>query len=264
MKTEINGQLMNYYVKGAEDGLPVVFIHGFPLNHHMWEPQLAALPHHFRAIAYDVRGHGDSGLSDGQFTIEFFVDDLLGLLDHLSVDRAVLCGLSMGGYIALRALERSPDRFRGLILCDTRSEADTNEGKIKRSETIAAVKSRGVPAFADNFIKLLLAPTTLENNPVVVKQVRDMITANHPLGICGTLLALASRTDTTPALAAMNLPTLILVGEHDVLTPPDNARTMQSHLPQAELHVIPAAGHMSNLENPTDFNEKLLEFLEKL
>ncbi len=264
MKAEINGQSLNYSVKGAEDGLPVVFIHGFPLNHRMWEPQLAALPPRYRAIAYDVRGHGDSALSDGQFTIEFLVDDLLGLLDYLSVDRAVLCGLSMGGYIALRAIERHPERFCGLILCDTRSEADTNEGRIKRSGTIAAVKERGVQSFADDFLKLILAPVTLESKPVIVAKVKELIVTNKQLGICGTLLALAARTDTTTALAAMDLPTLILVGEHDALTPPTDAQTMQSCLPQAELHVIPNAGHMSNLENPTAFNEQLLAFLEKL
>jgi len=264
MKAEINGQSLNYYVKGAEDGLPVVFIHGFPLNYRMWEPQLAALPSRYRAVAYDVRGHGESAHSDGQFTIEFLVDDLLGLMDYLSVDRAVLCGLSMGGYIALRAVECHPERFRGLILCDTRSEADTSEGKVKRSGTIAAVKERGVQSFADGFLKLILAPVTIESKPVIVAKVKEMIVTNKQLGICGTLLALAARTDTTPALAGMDLPTLILVGEHDVLTPPTDAETMQSRLPRAELHVIPGAGHMSNLENPTIFNEKILEFLEKI
>ncbi len=261
MKADINGHSLNYVVQGADNGLAVVFIHGFPFNHRMWQPQLQALPRLYRAIAYDVRGHGDSDVGNGQYTVELFVDDLLGLLDHLAVDRAVVCGLSMGGYIALRAVERHPERFQGLILCDTRSEADTNEAKVKRSGTIAAVRSHGVAAFAGEFVKLVLAPRTLEANPSVVQITREMITGNDTLGVRGTLLALAARTDTTPALPDMNLPALVLVGEHDTLTPPADAESLADALPDAELHVIPGAGHMSNLENPAAFNERLLAFL---
>ena len=261
MKADINGHSLNYVVQGSDNGLPVVFIHGFPFNHRMWGPQLKALPHRCRAIAYDVRGHGDSEVGHGQYTVELFVDDLIGLLDHLAVDRAVVCGLSMGGYIALRAVERHSERFRGLVLCDTRSEADTNEAKVKRAETIAAVGSHGVAAFAGEFVKLVLAPRTLETNPAVVEMVKEMILATDPLGVCGTLLALAARTDTTTALPAMNLPALIMVGELDTLTPPADAQAMARALPEAELHVIPDAAHMSNLENPAVFNEKLLGFL---
>ncbi|UCH63120.1 MAG: alpha/beta fold hydrolase [Fidelibacterota bacterium] len=263
MIANINGHSLNYVVRGTKDGLPVVFIHGFPFSHRMWQPQLEALPHRYRAVAYDVRGHGDSEVGHGQYTVELFVDDLIGLLDHLAVNQAVVCGLSMGGYIALRAVERHPERFRGLVLCDTRSEADTDEAKVKRAGTIAAVRSLGVAPFAEEFVKLVLAPRTIEANPSVVKLVKGMITGTDPLGICGTLLALAARTDTTPALSAMNLPALVLVGEHDVLTPPVDAQAMARALPEAALHVIPDAAHMSNLENPAVFNERLLGFLER-
>jgi len=261
MIVDVNGHSLNYVARGTDDGLPVVFIHGFPFSHRMWEPQLEALPRRYRAVAYDVRGHGDSEVGHGQYTIELFVDDLIGLLDHLAIDQAVVCGLSMGGYIALRAVERHPERFRGLVLCDTRSEADTDEAKVKRAGTIAAVMSWGVPAFAEEFVKLVLAPRTLTANPLVAKKVRQMITATDPLGICGTLRALAERTDTTPALPAMNLPALVLVGEHDTLTPPADAQAMARALPDAALHVIPDAAHMSNLENPAAFNEHLLGLL---
>ena len=264
MKADINGHSLNYVVQGTDNGLPVVFIHGFPFSRRMWGPQLKALPRLYRAIAYDVRGHGDSDVGNGQYTVELFVDDLLGLFDHLVIDRAVVCGLSMGGYIALRAVERCPQRFRGLVLCDTRSEPDTNDARVARAETIKAVKLRGVRAFAEEFVKVVLAPHTLEANPSVVQKVKEMITATDPLGVCGTLLALAARTDTTPALPAMNLPALVLVGEHDVLTPPADAQALARALPDAELHVIPDTGHMSNLENPAAFNERLLGFLEIL
>jgi 3-oxoadipate enol-lactonase len=262
MQAEINGHKLNYTVKGSDTGLPVVFIHGFPFSHRMWDPQLAALPPRFRGIAYDIRGHGLSEPGDGQFSIEFFVDDLISLLDYLDAKQVVLCGLSMGGYITLRAVERHPKRFKAMILCDTRSEADTNEGKIKRAETISAIKSSGVYAFAEGFLKLVLAPETFENHPVVADKVRGMIVTNSPRGVCGTLLALAGRTDTTPALKKMNIPALILVGENDVLTPPADAEKLQAQLPNAELHIVPHAAHMSNLENIPFFNERMLAFLD--
>ena len=141
MRITLNGIQINYVERGMPQGKPVVFIHGFPFNHSMWEPQMLALPNEYRAIAFDVRGHGDSDLADGQYSIEFFVDDLLALLDHLVVEKAILCGLSMGGYIALRAVERHPERVMALALCDTRSEADTNEAKVKRANQVKAVKN---------------------------------------------------------------------------------------------------------------------------
>jgi len=148
MKVNLNGITLNYTERGLPQGLPVVFIHGFPFSHLMWEPQMKALPNNIRAITYDIRGHGESDVADGIYTIELFVDDLIALLDHLAIEKAALCGLSMGGYIALRAIERHPQRISSLILCDTRPEADTNEAKIKRTASIKTVRNEGVAAFA--------------------------------------------------------------------------------------------------------------------
>lgn len=263
MKVNINGITINYTERGLPQGLPVVFIHGFPFSHLMWEPQMKALPNEYRAITYDVRGHGESDVGDGQYSIEFFVDDFVGLLDFLVIQKAVVCGLSMGGYIALRAVERHPDRFQGLILCNTRSEADSNEGKVKRSDTVKAVKSSGVKEFAGNFVKAVFAQETFERSPQSVETIREIIESNSPLGICGTLLALASRTDTTNFLSKISVPTLILVGEHDTLTPPSASQSMKENIRGAEMHIVPGAAHMSNLENSTFFNEKLIGFLKK-
>ncbi|MBM4160217.1 MAG: alpha/beta fold hydrolase [Ignavibacteria bacterium] len=264
MKIWLNNHIMNYTERGLPQGLPVIFIHGFPFNHSMWDPQMKALPNHFRAIAYDVRGHGESDVVDGQFTIEFFVDDLIALLDHLVIERAVLVGLSMGGYIALRAVERHPERVRAMVLCDTRSEADSNEGKTKRSATIKAVKANGVAAFAEDFVKLVFAPQTFETDPQTIQMIKIAIRGNSPLGICGTALAIACRTDTTAALPSISVPTLILVGEHDNLTPPAAAQAMHDKIAGSELHILSHAAHMSNLENTTDFNKHLIEFLNRL
>ena len=263
MKIRLNGTTINYTERGLPQGTPVVFIHGFPLNHTMWEPQMKALPNHFRAITYDIRGHGESDISDGQYTIEFFVDDLLSLLDHLVIDRAIICGLSMGGYIALRAYERSPERFKALVLCDTKSEADTNEGKLKRSAIVRNVKANGNGPFADEFAAAILAPQTFQTHPEIVESIKRMIRANSPIGIAGASLALGCRTDTTGVLSAVKVPTLILVGEHDKLTPPAVSESMHKQIAHSELHVIPYAAHMSNLENAPAFDTYLIEFLSR-
>ena len=263
MKTILNNIAINYNEHGISQGLPVVFIHGFPFSHDMWEPQMNVMPNDIHAIAYDVRGHGDSDVGDGQFTIELFVDDLIALLDHLFIEKAILCGLSMGGYIALRTFERHPDRVRGLILCDTKSGPDMNAAKIKRTVTMKAVKAAGVQTFAEDFVKAIFWEKTFKRNPSIIAFIKQIICTNSQRGICGTLLALAARTDTTPTLSSINIPTCIIVGEHDKLTPPSDAQTMHSMIEGSELHILSNAAHMSNLENVQEFNERLIAFLKK-
>jgi len=261
MEGTVNG--ISFEDSGPRDGIPVVFIHGFPFDRTMWELQMKEAGKIRRALAYDVRGHGRSEAGDGQYSVELFVDDLVALLDHLRVDRAVLCGLSMGGYIALRAAERQPERLSGLVLCDTKSSPDTDEAKIKRAAAITAVKKYGVPKFAEEFIKAVLTENTLKTKPAIASSLLNSVLGNSPLGISGALLAMAARTDTPAALAKIAVPALILVGEHDKITPPSAAEAMLKALPKAEMHVIPGAAHMSNLENPAVFNEKLLAFLKQ-
>lgn len=260
MEGTVNG--IAFEDTGPRGGPAVVFIHGFPFDRTMWEPQARELSKGHRVITYDVRGLGKSTAGDGQYSMELFVDDLVMLLDNLKLERAVLCGLSMGGYIALRAAERHPERLSGLVLCDTKSGADTDEAKIKRAAAIAAVKKDGVPKFANEFIKAVLTENTLKTKPGVVGPLLASILANSPLGISGALLAMAARTDTTAALAKITVPVLILVGEQDKITPPSASETMLKAIPNAAMHVIPGAAHMSNLENPAVFNEKLLAFLK--
>jgi len=264
MKAVVNGGEIFYVDVGVSKATPIVLIHGFPFSHEMWDPQIEALQKRFRVIAYDLRGHGKSGVGDGQYTLEFFVDDLLALLDHLKIEKAVLCGLSMGGYIALRTVERNPGRVRGLILVDTQAKADCNEAKLKRAAAIKSVKANGVKAYAEGFVKSVFAPQTFANNKAAVEKIRRIIQSNSSLGICGALLALASRTETTEALSGIKVPTLILVGEHDALTPPSASQEMRNKIPNSEIHVIPNAAHMSNLENSKEFNKQLLDFLGRL
>jgi pimeloyl-ACP methyl ester carboxylesterase len=264
MDASINGLRASFDVSGPADGLPVVFLHAFPFHSAMWAPQVQALSASCRTVLYDVRGFGGSEPGDGQHTLEFFVDDLFALLDHLKLARPVLCGLSMGGYIALRAVERNPARFRALALCDTRSEADSDEAKVKRAAVLKVLKTSGRRAFADGFLKSVLAPQTFERDPGLVERMRGWIEESPPAGIAGGILALASRTDTTASLASLRLPALVMAGEKDPVTPPSAAQSLAARIAGAELHIVPWAGHISNLENPADFNRRLSAFLLRI
>jgi 3-oxoadipate enol-lactonase len=267
MKANINNTLHRYIDIGIPQATPIIFIHGFPFSHKMWtftDSQTELLANTNRVIAYDIRGHGESEVGTGHYTIEFFVDDLIGLMDHLAIHKAILCGLSMGGYIALRAFERHTDRILGLVLCDTKSEPDTNEAKIKRSAAIKNIQINGIKAFAADYVKNVFTPESLDRRQDAVKMIQSIIERTSPISIFGSLLALASRTDTTSSLATIQCPTLILVGEKDLLTPPSAAQIMKSKIPNSELQVIPNAAHMSNLENPEIFNKHLLEFVTKV
>ena len=260
----INRDPINYVDTGDQSGRPVVFIHGFPFSLDMWKPQLDVVGKRFRAIAYDLRGHGGSYVGDGQYTIEGHVDDLIALLDILKIQKTVVVGLSMGGYITLRALERNPERYTAAVLCDTRSEADGNEGKLKRFASIVSIKKNGSAAFADGFVKNVFAAETFQESPQVVDQIHTIIRRTPELSIAGTQLALASRTDTTASLSNIKIPVLILVGVLDVTTPPLASQTMCDRIHGSELHLIPNAAHLSNIENPEFFNEMLLGFLDRV
>jgi 3-oxoadipate enol-lactonase len=264
MNTTINGIEIYYEDSGKSTALPIVLIHAFPLNHEMWEPQIKRLQSQFRVITYDVRGHGKSAIGDGQYMLEFFVDDLIGLLDFLRMNKVILCGLSMGGYIALRTVERDPERVSALVLADTQSRQDSNESRLKRAAAINSLKMKGLKPYADDFVKGAFAPENFNGKPDAVEKVRQIIQSNMTLGIAGALLALATRTDTTESLSKIKIPTLIFVGDNDTITPISLSKEMHDRITSSEMHIIEHAGHMSNLENPDQFNEYVLNFLNKL
>jgi 3-oxoadipate enol-lactonase len=260
----VNGVDLFERVSGPADGVPVVLLHGFPLGLEMWEPQFAALEGKYRVLAYDARGHGKSGTGEGPWAFEDFVDDLLGVLDVSGIDRAVLVGLSMGGYVALRFAEREAARVRALVLADTKSDADGDAAKLKRAGALRLLRAGGAKAFAESNVRSLLAHETQKGRPELVEKVRAMIEACPAVGIGGTLVAMAGRTDTTGSLERIAVPTLVLVGEKDGLTPPSDSRALATRIPGASYMEIPGAGHLSNLENPGAFNPALLEFLAAL
>lgn len=264
MKVIINNLNINCKISGNPNGLPVIFIHGFPFDHQMWQPQLRSIPEKYFTIAYDIRGHGESDYGDGQYLIEFFVDDLIELMNHFKIPNAVIVGLSMGGYIALRTIERNPERVRALVLCSTKSSADTNEAKIRRARQIKIVKQEGIHRFSEEFLKSIFSENTFTRSPSMIDIIRNIINKTSPLSIASTLIALSARTDTTEVLKNIQVPTLIMVGEKDTLTTPEDAIKMQNLISNSELHIIPDAAHMINIENSVLFNKFLFEFLNKL
>jgi Predicted hydrolases or acyltransferases (alpha/beta hydrolase superfamily) len=252
-----------YLEEGGVTAAPaIVFLHAFPLSHAMWEPQFKALSSGYRIVSYDMRGLGESELDDGQFTMESFVDDLILVLDFLKIPRALLCGLSLGGYVALRAVEKFPERVSGLLLCNTRSEADDNAGKLKRAQSIDLLKSQGIAAFADGFVPALLGQSTRQKNPDLQNKVLGWINEQSSGGIVAALLAMVSRTDTTESLAKISVPTLVIHGNEDSIIPLAQAKAMQGRIPGSRFAEISGAGHLSNLEQPQAFNLALLDFLQ--
>jgi len=248
----------------GEGTTPVICLHGYPFNKTMWHDQLNFLQSSNRIIAYDIRGFGKSTDESTPLNIDLFSDDLIAFMDHLHIEKAVICGLSMGGFIALNALKRFSDRFVALILCDTQCIADTVEVKEKRYETIDEINLNGVANFNAGFIKSVFHQDSLSNKKDLVEQLSSVVFANSPHIITMGLRALAERTETCSFLNEITLPTLIICGREDKVTPLDQSEFMNAAIKGSILHVIDNAGHVSNLEHPYEFNKQLFHFLAHL
>jgi pimeloyl-ACP methyl ester carboxylesterase len=229
----------------------------------MWREQLLALPGGFAGMAYDVRGFGPSTTDHHFFSIDLFASDLLAFNRQENFKNVILCGLSMGGYIALRAFEKSPDTFKGIVLCDTNSSADANEGKLGRFQSIYKLLAGEKESFADEFVRKILSKTTIDNKPEIPEFVKSMILSIEDDTICATQLALASRTDTTDFLTKIQVPALVIRGEQDELMKPEQAQVLSAGIKNSEFAQIPDSGHLPNLENPKAFNSLLNLFLKQ-
>jgi 3-oxoadipate enol-lactonase len=262
MNCTVNGLNVNTF--GDANKQPVIFVHGFPFDYYMWGEQIEVLKDDYYCVAYDVRGLGQSIVDDGQFTLEMCVDDLFAIIDELKLKKSFLCGLSMGGYISLRAVERDQSKFKGLILCDTRSDADDNEGKLKRTKTIKQINAGEISNFVETFVSGLFADMTKEENPELVKDTIERCKTSDPVGVKGTTIAIMSRTDTTPSLSRINIPTLVLCGSLDTLTPPVMMRELAEEIKDSEYATIPRAGHLAPLENAECVNDLIIDFLKRV
>ena len=258
----INGLNLAYTDQGR--GSPVVLLHAFPQNRAMWTPQVEALSKTNRVIAPDFRGFGESDAPPGSYTLGQFADDIAGLLDHLAIQRAVFVGLSMGGYTLFAFYQKYPDRVKGLVLADTRAQADTEEGRAGRLAMAQTAQARGAGAIADIMLPKLLSPVALQTGPDLVQRVRTTIEQTPISGIVGALMAMAGRPDSVALLAQIACPTLIITGELDGPAPPSDGKLMAERIPGARLEIIQQAGHLANLEQPEAFNRALQLFLQSL
>ena len=262
--TKHNIRGLNVVEYGENNSQAVIFIHAFPLCNRMWDKQAEVLQNDYRVITYDLRSFGYSELGDGHFTIDTHVSDLISIIDSLKIEKPVICGLSMGGYIALRALELYQSKFKGAILSDTKSEADNNPARIKRAEQIQQIKSGGRDQFTENFIKGALSEANFNEKPELVEFLKKMVGWQKNEAITGALLSLAARTDTTEFLEKLDLPVLIIVGKDDRLTPPEFSKIIYGKTKNSDLKIISNSGHFPNMENPEEFNNAVAEFLKEL
>lgn len=244
-------------------GLPVVLLHGYPFNRTLWNEQVSALSNSYRAITPDLRGLGESDASAGAATMNRMAQDVAALLDHLEISRAVIGGLSMGGYVALAFYKQFPSRVRALVLADTRAQADTEEGKQTRHQQAEKALAEGMAGIADSMLPKLLTPDTVSKRPEVVKRVRDMMLKTKPEGAAGALLGMAERDDQTRLLSQISCPALILVGREDPITPVQDSEKMHREIAGSRLVVIENAAHVSNVERTEQFNDELTRFLKQ-
>lgn len=246
------------------NGPAVVLLHGYPFNRTLWTEQVAALRDRHLVITPDLRGHGESPVMPGPSTMEDMARDVVQLLDHLKVGRATIAGLSMGGYVALAFYRLFPDRVRALVFADTRAQGDTEENKRTRATQAQQALQEGMEGIANGMLPKLFAPETVAQHPEIVKRVREMMVDTVPEGAAAALAGMAQRQDQRSWLPRIVVPTLIMVGRHDAITPVEDSEAMQREIPGSQLEIIEGAGHVSNLEQPEEFNRLLVKFLSNV
>lgn len=261
MKIKMRGFEMAYDDTGG-DKIALLLIHGFPLDRTLWHAQTSALRDLSHVIAPDLRGFGESGMPSGNVTVDAYADDLSGLLDALKIKTAVVAGLSMGGYIAFAFYRKFRDRVRGLILADTKAGADSPEGKKGRDDSAALAREKGAGAIAERMLPKMLTPKTASERAEVARAANAMMARQSVEGVVGALMALRDRPDSTPTLATISVPTLIITGSEDTLIPPEESELMRDAIRGARLVTIPGAAHLSNYEQPEAFNQAVREFLK--
>lgn len=257
--TRIDGLELAYRAKGS--GPTLLLLHAFPLNQRMWDPLVEAISDHVHVVTVDLPGFGASQATDGTATIEDMADLVADFATKLGHEKFVLGGLSMGGYVALALARRRPERLRGLILADTKATADTEAARAKRMDQIKVLETKGTGALAEGFPHDVTTAATAIDRPELLTRMAGWIREANPLGLAGALRMMAGRPDATPTLAGIAVPTLVIVGADDALTPPADARAMVDALPAATLVEIPSAGHISALEAPAAFNAAVASYM---
>ena len=264
MKAAINNTQIAYSDHGI--GLPVIFLHAFPLNRTMWDGEIAALldEQRYRLVSLDWRGFGESDIVGEITTMDVLAGDVVALMDHLGIEKAVLCGLSLGGYVAFACLRQYAPRIAGLILADTRPAADTPEARANRENVARLAETSGTTAIADLLLPRLISDYTRLHEPLVETRLRQMINAATVPGIAATSRGMALRAEASDLLAGISCPTLVVTGEQDAVIPLSESQAYASSIPDAQFVTIPNAGHLSNLEQPDIFLTNISSFLGSL
>jgi 3-oxoadipate enol-lactonase len=258
-RTTVNGRIVRYLESGV--GTPLILLHAFPFNADMWRPQLERPPGGWRLLAPDLRGFGGSTIESDEIGMDDYAHDVLLLMEELSLKSAAIAGLSMGGYVAFAMFRRAPERLAGLILADTRATADTEEGLRMRRDLLDAVRRDGPGIIPDRQIPKLLGETTQRERPETVAHVRHLMASNTSPGIEAAIVALMRRPDSTGDLSRIDVPTLVVVGEEDAITPVADARAMHLAIRGSSLTILPRAGHLSNLEAADAFSTTISEWV---
>ena len=253
------------------DGIPILCIHGYPLNRQIWRPQWDGLANSFRVIAPDLRSHGDSfvrgssNLREAIHTVDLMANDLALLLDAIGVSQPVVVnGLSMGGYVAFAFLRNYPSRVRALILTATRARPDSDVEKDNRRNAIQLAQTQGVAPVVDGMLRRLVSPETLSGKPGLVERIREIMLSSSVEGIIGDLKGMIDRPDARPMLAGIRVPVLILVGNDDQIIPLDEAQAMKDSISESSLETIKDAGHLLNMEQPETYNRTVRNFVQSL
>lgn len=264
MKARVRGIELAYDDVGS--GQAVVLLHGYPFNRSMWREQAEALRDDYRVITPDLRGHGETSVSKEEpaATMDLMAQDVAALLDELQIKLATIGGLSMGGYVAFAFYRRFQSRVRALILADTRPQSDTDEARRNRLSQAEKILKVGMESIADDFMKKVLTPATLYQKPEIAERVREMIITTKAQGAASALRGMAERPDHTDFLSEISAPTLVIVGSEDQLTPPGDAELMHREIRGSQMEIIEGASHLSNLEQPEQFNRALKDFLDAL
>jgi pimeloyl-ACP methyl ester carboxylesterase len=261
MKARFTDITMNYEVIGS--GRPILFLHGYPLSQEIWKPQRQGLSSNFMVITPDLRGHGKTTASPGIYSMELLAMDCAALIDAIGLTKPItICGLSMGGYVSFAFHRLFPHKVKSLVLTATRSGADSEEMKINRERSELLAREAGAFAIAESMASKLFSPNTYETNPEIVDSVKKIMARTSVEGIVGTLQGMRQRVDSTPYLASITVPTLIIHGNNDQLIPLTEAQIMQKAIPNSKLTLIPDAGHLPNLEQPEKFNQVIRDFME--
>lgn len=255
---------LNAKVTGVNKFGSLIFLHGFPFDQNMWDAQVAFLKDDFLCVTYDIRGLGKTNPGDGQFTMEMFADDCLTIIAELELEKPALCGLSMGGYLAFRVLERAQEIFKAAILCDTRAESDSDAAKLKRANGARQINTESVEKFVEGFVPNCFSEKFKTEHLVEYNVYLERSKKSNPLGVKGCLLAMQGRTGTTSFLPQIKIPTLLLCGIEDNLTPPAEMNAVAEKIPNSKYLVVPEAGHMTPIENPEFVNKAIKDFLLEL